>query len=97
MAVQAQRSWALRKPHELKQVRPRAIWMVLALQVVTFAACFAVTQTVAAIAFPIFIVLMIPVRIFWYPKWLGQNGLALLDGPVASDFVMQSVGGHGQR
>ena len=80
--------------HQMKQVQPRTLWMVLALQIVTFAACFAVTQTVAAIAFPVFIVLMIPVRILWYPKWLAKEELAILDGPVASDFVMQSVSGN---
>lgn len=84
---------AQRPEHELKRVEARTIWMVLLLQIAAFAACFAVTQTIAAIAFPVFIVLMIPVRVFWYPKWLPEDDLTRLDGPVASDFVMQSVGG----
>jgi hypothetical protein len=80
--------------HSLKQCRRRAVWIVVGVQALTFAACFAVTQTIAAIAFPIFIVLMIPFRIWALPKMLTKEELAILDQPTASDFVMESVGGN---
>ncbi|GAB7365736.1 hypothetical protein MBLNU230_g7073t1 [Neophaeotheca triangularis] len=79
--------------HAFNSVSRRALCSVLALQVLAFAACFAVTQTVAAIAFPAFIVLMIPVRVWLLPRWLAEGDLATLDGPVASGFVMLSVSG----
>ncbi|KAI5358151.1 Putative bicarbonate transporter [Septoria linicola] len=78
----------------LRQCRPAATWLILGFQLAAFAACFAITQTIAAIAFPIFIVLMIPCRIWLLPRWLSQSELDILDGPVASEFVMQSVGGN---
>jgi hypothetical protein len=78
----------------LKSCRRRAIWIVIGVQVLTIVACFAVTQTVAAIAFPIFIVLMIPFRIWALPRMLTKEELAILDQPTASDCVMKSVGGN---
>lgn len=76
-----------------RQCRPKAIWIVVGLQLLTFAACFGVTQTEGAIAFPIFVVLLIPCRIWVLPRWLKKEELSVLDGNVASDIVMQSVGG----
>lgn len=83
--------------HLFKRVQRKTLWIVLALQIVAFVACFAITQTIAAIAFPAFIVLMIPVRAFLLPKWLPEEDLAALDGQVASDFGMQSLGGGSAR
>ena len=39
---------------------------------------------------------LIPVRTFLLPKWFTREELAALDGPTASPFTMESVGGtHG--
>lgn len=78
----------------LRDCRLLAVWSIVGLQLLTFAACFAVTQTLAAIAFPIFIVFLIPCRVWLMPRWMRKEELAVLDGPVASEFVMQSVGGN---
>ena len=92
----AQDRKAISADHPLLQCSRTAVWLIVGLQVGAFVACFAVTQTIAAIAFPIFIVLMIPCRVWALPKWLSNTELGVLDGPVASEFVMQSVGGNAQ-
>ncbi len=47
-----------------------------------------VTQTIAAIGFPIIITLLVPVRVFILPRLgFSQEELDILDGPVASPFV----------
>ncbi|PLN80051.1 HCO3 transporter family-domain-containing protein [Aspergillus taichungensis] len=81
----------------LKRVkRRRAIWVFVMLELVGFGATFAITQTIAAIGFPVIILLLIPVRSFLFPLWFESEELAALDAPTASPFTMESVGGtHG--
>ncbi|KAJ6071959.1 hypothetical protein N7499_009973 [Penicillium canescens] len=81
----------------LKRIERRvAIWAFVLLELVGFGATFAITQTIAAIGFPVIILLLIPVRTFLLPKWFTREELAALDGPTASPFTMESVGGtHG--
>ncbi|PKY08132.1 hypothetical protein P168DRAFT_300890 [Aspergillus campestris IBT 28561] len=81
----------------LKRVkRRRAIWVFVVLELVGFGATFAITQTIAAIGFPVIILLLIPVRSFLFPLWFEGEELAALDAPTASPFTMESVGGtHG--
>ncbi|KAJ5749175.1 uncharacterized protein N7511_010871 [Penicillium nucicola] len=81
----------------LKRIERRvAIWAFVLLELVGFGATFAITQTIAAIGFPVIILLLIPVRSFLLPKWFTREELAALDGPTASPFTMESVGGtHG--
>lgn len=81
----------------LKRIERRtAIWAFVILELVGFGATFAITQTIAAIGFPVIILLLIPVRSFLLPKWFTREELAALDGPTASPFTMESVGGtHG--
>ncbi|MCJ1244116.1 hypothetical protein MMC30_001314 [Trapelia coarctata] len=74
--------------------RKRAIWYFVALELLGFGATFAITQTIAAIGFPIFILLLIPVRTFLLPKYFTAEELSLLDAPTASPFTMESVGGN---
>ena len=66
----------------------------MALQLVGFGTTFAITQTIAAIGFPIIILLLIPVRTFILPKYFTPQELSALDGPTASPFTMKSVGGN---
>ena len=74
--------------------RQQAIWFFVALELIGFGATFAITQTIAAIGFPIIILLLIPVRIFLLPKYFTSEELAALDAPTASPFTMESVGGN---
>ena len=74
--------------------RRQSIWYFVALELVGFGATFTVTQTIAAIGFPVIILLLIPMRSFLLPKYFTAEELSLLDAPTASPFTMESVGGN---
>lgn len=81
----------------LTQVKRSKVWVFVALELVGFGATFAITQTVAAIGFPVFIFLYIPLRTWGLPRWFEKEELGVLDAPTASPFTMESVGGnHGE-
>lgn len=70
----------------------------MAIQLFGFGATFAITQTIAAVGFPVIILALIPVRIWVLPRWFTKQELGVLDGPTASPFTMISVGGnHGEE
>ncbi|KAH7392787.1 HCO3 transporter family-domain-containing protein [Pyrenochaeta sp. MPI-SDFR-AT-0127] len=74
-----------------------AIWAFVGLELVGFGATFAITQTIAAIGFPVFIFLYIPMRTWLMPHFFTPQELSILDAPTASLFTMESVGGnHGE-
>ncbi|KAF8895312.1 HCO3 transporter family-domain-containing protein [Infundibulicybe gibba] len=78
----------------LKRVRKSRILLFLTVQLVGFGATFAITQTIAAIGFPVIIMLLIPLRMVIVPRLpFTAEELAILDGPTASPFTMESVGG----
>jgi hypothetical protein len=82
----------------LTQIKRRwVLWAFVGLELIGFGATFAITQTIAAIGFPVFIFLYIPMRTFLMPNFFTQEELNILDAPTASPFTMESVGGnHGQ-
>lgn len=69
------------------------VWGFVGLELVGFGATFAITQTIAAIGFPIIILGLIPVRTWLLPRVMGAEELRVLDEPTASGFVYESVGG----
>ncbi|KIW62697.1 hypothetical protein PV04_10844 [Phialophora macrospora] len=73
--------------------RRLAIWAFVACELIGFGATFAISQTIAAIGFPIIILLLIPFRTWLMPKWFRDEELRILDAPTAGAFVMESVGG----
>ncbi|CDO72046.1 hypothetical protein BN946_scf184943.g81 [Trametes cinnabarina] len=78
----------------LRRVRKSRILLFVAVQLVGFGATMAITQTIAAIGFPIIIFLLVPVRMWLIPRLpFTEEELAILDGPTASPFTMESVGG----
>ncbi|KAJ7366550.1 HCO3 transporter family-domain-containing protein, partial [Mycena albidolilacea] len=78
----------------LRKVRKSRILLFVGVQLVGFGATFAITQTIAAIGFPIVIMLLIPLRVVVVPRLpFTLEELAILDGPAASPFTMESVGG----
>lgn len=82
------------KGNPLNKIERRAaIWWFVAIELIGFAATFAITQTVAAVGFPVFILALIPVRAMLLPKLFSSLELSILDGPTASPFTMESVGG----
>ncbi|TFK48706.1 hypothetical protein OE88DRAFT_1713837 [Heliocybe sulcata] len=85
------------KNEPLRRVRKSRIVMFVAVQLVGFGATFAITQTIAAIGFPVLIFLLVPLRTVVVPRLpITAEELSILDGPTASPFTMESVGGtHG--
>ncbi|KAI6144909.1 hypothetical protein BKA82DRAFT_1002689 [Pisolithus tinctorius] len=78
----------------LRKVRTSRLLLFVGIQLVGFGVTFAVTQTVAAIAFPVVILLLVPVRTLLIPRLsFTPEELSILDGPTASPFTMESVGG----
>ncbi|KAK0187152.1 anion exchanging protein [Armillaria mellea] len=78
----------------LRKVRKSRILMFVAIQLGGFGATFAITQTIAAIGFPVIIMLLIPLRTLVIPRLpFTSEELAIFDGPTASPFTMESVGG----
>ncbi|KAG7451433.1 uncharacterized protein BT62DRAFT_1071998 [Guyanagaster necrorhizus] len=78
----------------LCKVRKSRILMFIVIQLGSFGATFAITQTVAAIGFPVIIMLLIPLRTLVMSRLSFTNEeLAILDGSTASPFTMESVGG----
>ncbi|KAJ4340924.1 hypothetical protein N0V95_007378 [Ascochyta clinopodiicola] len=77
--------------------RKWVVWAFVGLELIGFGATFAITQTIAAIGFPVFILLYIPMRTFLMPRFFSVAELSVLDAPTASPFTMESVSGnHGQ-
>ncbi|KAI9717776.1 MAG: hypothetical protein M1812_004505 [Candelaria pacifica] len=77
--------------------RKMAIWVFVGIELLGFGATFAITQTIAAIGFPIIILALIPIRTYLLPKYFTNEELNILDAPTASPFTMISVGGnHGE-
>ncbi|WWD08459.1 hypothetical protein V865_006571 [Kwoniella europaea PYCC6329] len=73
--------------------KSRILWFTI-IELIGFGATFAITQTMAAIGFPIIIMLLVPLRILIVPRLgFSEDELAILDGAVASPFTMESVGG----
>ena len=80
--------------HPLFAVKRRsAIWLFVAIELIGFGVTFAITQTIAAIGFPIFIFILLPIRAMLLPRWFRPEELAALDAPTASPFTMKGIGG----
>ncbi|PSS00762.1 HCO3 transporter family-domain-containing protein [Coniella lustricola] len=85
------------KANPLHKIKRRwVLWLFIAVELIAFGATFAITQTVAAVGFPCFILALIPLRALLLPRIFFPHELDILDGPTASPFTMESVGGvHG--
>jgi hypothetical protein len=72
----------------LRRVRRSRLALFVGVELLGFAGTFAVTQTIAAIGFPVIICLLVPVRMWVLPRMpFTAEELAILDGPTASPFV----------
>ena len=75
------------------QVRRVTLALFVGIQWAFFGLTMAISQTIAAIGFPIIILLMIPCRVYVVPKLFSGKDLALLDAPTANaPAVMVSLG-----
>jgi hypothetical protein len=90
------RDRALTPPSDpLRRIQRRpALWAFVIIQLLGFGATFAITQTIAAVGFPIIICLLVPIRTFILPRFFTPDELRILDAPTASPFTMISVGGN---
>ncbi|KAJ5346890.1 uncharacterized protein N7506_000143 [Penicillium brevicompactum] len=79
----------------LLTVPKRKIVLYIACQLVGVAACVAISQTIAAIGFPVLIIALIPFRVWIVPRWFSQSELDVLDDLTANnDAVLASLGGR---
>ena len=70
------------------------IWTYIGLQAIGVACTVAISQTIAAIGFPVLIIALIPLRTFLMPKWFTLHELATLDALTANNpAVLVSFGG----
>lgn len=77
------------------QVRRRKVILYTGLQFFGVAACVAVSHTLAAIGFPVLIILLIPLRIVLVPRWFTLKELQILDDFTATNkMVLASLGGQ---
>lgn len=84
----------IQRDEPLLQVRKRKIWLYTAIQFLTVAACVAISHTLAAIGFPVLIMLLIPLRILVIPRWFLLGELQVLDDFTATNkIVLASLGG----
>jgi len=83
------------QPHDPLLIVPRAkICLFIGLQLLGGADTVAISQTIAAIGFPVLVIALIPLRVWVMPGWFGDHELAVLDGLTAdSASVLVSFGG----
>jgi len=68
--------------------------MYVAWQALGIALTVAISQTIAAIGFPVLIIALIPLRWKLLPRFFTLDELRVLDAPTAdSDVVLASLGG----
>lgn len=83
----------MKKDDPLVQLSRRKILSYTLIMLLGFALLFAISQTIAAIGFPILVLLLVPVRIVILPKLFTVDELTILDSPVASSLPLDSIGG----
>ncbi|CAF1264292.1 unnamed protein product [Adineta ricciae] len=89
----------IRDPNHIKiddpliQLSRKKIFLYTTTMLVGFALLFIISQTIAAIGFPVLVLLLIPFRVMILPKWFTQQELGILDSPVASTLPLDSIGG----
>ncbi|OAQ99391.1 hypothetical protein LLEC1_05086 [Akanthomyces lecanii] len=84
----------VQRDESLLLVRRRKIILYTGLQIFGVAACVVISHTLAAIGFPVLIILLIPLRILLVPKWFTPKELQVLDEFTATNkTVLASLGG----
>ncbi|KZM24803.1 inorganic anion exchanger [Ascochyta rabiei] len=78
----------------LNSVSRKKIWQYIGLQALGVACTVAISQTIAAIGFPVLIIALIPLRTFLMPMWFSEHELSILDALTANNpAVLVSFGG----
>ncbi|UZP38299.1 hypothetical protein NXS19_006115 [Fusarium pseudograminearum] len=85
----------IQRDEPLLRVRRRKIILFISIQLIGVFACVAVSHTLAAIGFPVLIILLIPLRIVIVPRWFSLQELQILDDFTATNkAVLASLGGQ---
>lgn len=70
------------------------IWAYIGLQALGVAVTVAISQTIAAIGFPVLIILLIPLRTHLMPRWFTIHELEVMDDLTCTNKqVLASLGG----
>jgi hypothetical protein len=84
----------IQRDNPLSTVPQKKIWLFIGIQILGVACTVAISQTIAAIGFPVLIIALIPLRTFLMPKWFTQHELNVLDALTATNpAVLVSFGG----
>lgn len=84
----------LQPDNPLNAVPRNKIWLFIGIQILGVACTVAISQTIAAIGFPVLIIALIPLRTFLMPKWFSKHELEVLDNLTADNpTVLVSFGG----
>jgi hypothetical protein len=84
----------VQRDEPLLKVRNRKIVLWILCQLIAVAACVAISETIAAIGFPVLIIALIPFRVFIIPRWFCGDELHVLDDMTANNkAVLASLGG----
>ncbi|KAF3025412.1 hypothetical protein E8E15_010075 [Penicillium rubens] len=84
----------VQRDEPLLKVRNRKILLWILCQLIAVAACVAISETIAAIGFPVLIIALIPFRVFIIPRWFSGDELHVLDDMTANNkAVLASLGG----
>jgi boron transporter len=76
-------------------IRRRKVYAYIGLQGLGVAVSVAISQTIAAIAFPVLITLLIPLRTVVMPRWFSIKELQVMDDFTATNkMVLASLGGQ---
>ncbi|KAH1663480.1 hypothetical protein KXW65_007846 [Aspergillus fumigatus] len=87
----------IQRDEPLLTVRRRKIALYIACQALGVAATVAISQTIAAIGFPILIIALIPFRVWIMPRWFSVEELDVMDDLTANNSaVLASLGGPSQ-
>jgi hypothetical protein len=84
----------IQRDNPLNTISQNKIWLFIGIQAFGVACTVAISQTVAAIGFPVLIIALIPLRTFLMPRWFTQHELSVLDDLTATNpAVLVSFGG----
>lgn len=84
----------LQPSNPLTTIHRRKIALYISLQILGVGVTVAISQTIAAIGFPVLIIALIPLRTFIMPKWFSRKELDVLDDLTANNkAVLASLGG----
>jgi hypothetical protein len=84
----------IQRSHPLNTIPRSKIWLFIGIQALGVACTVAISQTIAAIGFPVLITALIPLRTFLMPRWFTEHELSVLDHLTADNpAVLVSFGG----